>query len=141
MTNQRNAIAVILIGSFALLVGGAGLYLGFKSDQTPYYHGPPVPKVPDHGPFTYGMRSIWSEPNRVRFEWEPVKGAKEYKVTVMSPEDLPLFDSPSLVNNAWVIPTDMRDRLQGNSVYHWKVTVLTQHGESKTSDPAAFATQ
>src|SRR5262245_37442500 len=65
MANQRNAVALILIGSFALLVGGAGLYLGFKSDQTPYYHGPPVPKVPDHGPFLYSMRSIWSEPNRV----------------------------------------------------------------------------
>jgi len=141
MANQRNAVALILIGSFALLVGGAGLYLGFKSDQTPYYHGPPVPKVPDHGPFLYSMRSIWSEPNRVRFEWAAMKGAKEYRVTIMSPGDEPIFDSPALVNNAWVIPTDMRDRLQSNSVYHWKVTVVNQRGESQASDAASFATQ
>jgi hypothetical protein len=141
MANQRDAVAVIMVGAFALLVGGAGLYLGFKSDQTPYYHGPPVPKQPDHGPILYGMRSIWSEPNRVRFEWAPIEGAKEYRVTVLSAQDDSLFDSPPLSGNAWVVPTDMRGRLASNSVYHWKVTVMTQKGESRASDPAAFATQ
>jgi hypothetical protein len=140
MANHRNATAVLVIGALTLIVGSAGLYLGFKYGRGPQT-GPAVPKQPDRGPILYEMRSIRSEPDRVRFEWAEIKGAKGYRITVLSPSDDSLFTSPNLTTTAWVIPPDLRSRLAPQSVYHWKVTVMLDGGETRASDPAAFATQ
>jgi len=140
MANHSNTTAVLVVGMLTLLVGGAGLYLGFESDRGPH-HGPPVPKQPDHGPILYDMRSIRSDPDRIRFEWAPIGDAKGYRITVLSPTDDSLFASPTLTSSAWVIPPEQRSRLSTQSVYHWKVTVLLDRGESRSSDPASFATQ
>ena len=140
MANQRNVMAVVVVGALTLLVGGAGLYLGFASGR----HAPtspPVPKQPDYGPILYDMRSIRSEPDRIRFEWARFDDANAYRITVLSPSDDSLFASPALTSNAWVIPTDMRRKLAAQSIYHWRVTVFSKSGSTRSSDPAAFATQ
>jgi len=137
---QRNLMAVLIVGALTLLVGGAGLYLGFASGRSAST-GPPVPKVPDHGPILFDMRSIRSEPDRIRFEWAAFEDAKEYRITVLSATDDSLFSSPMLQSSAWVIPTDLRQRLASQSVYHWKVTLYATNGTVRASDPAAFATQ
>jgi hypothetical protein len=121
-------------------VGGAGLYLGFASGRHAPT-GPPVPKQPDYGPILYDMRSIRSEPDRIRFEWARFDDANAYRITVLSPSNDSLFASPALTSNAWVIPTDMRRKLASQSVYHWRVTVFAKNGGTRSSDPAAFATQ
>jgi hypothetical protein len=140
MANQRNAIALLLIAALTVVVGGTGLYLGFQAGRHPQ-SGPPVPKAPDIGPIIFDMRSIRSDPDRVRFEWKQMDGARGYRITVLSAANESLFASPSLTENAWVIPADLSKRLRSQSVYHWKVTVLTDKGDGAASDPAAFATQ
>ena len=140
MANRRDATTVLLIGVLTLLVGGTGLYLGFKSERTPRT-GPPVPKQPDQGPILYDMRSIRSEPDRVRLEWASIEGADGYRITILSAADESLFTSPPLTVNAWVIPPELRGRLSPQTVYHWKVAVLDKGVETRASEPAAFATQ
>lgn len=140
MANQRNLIAVLVVAALTLLVGGAGLYLGFASGRNPQA-GPPVPKQPDYGPILFDMRSIRSEPDRIRFEWARFSDAKGYRITVLSASDESLFTSPTIPANAWVIPPELRSRLAAQTVYHWKVTVYSGKGGSRVSDPAPFATQ
>jgi hypothetical protein len=140
MAKQRNAVAVLLIGALTMLVGGTGMYLGFEAGRHPQ-SGPAVPKQPDHGPILYEMRSIASEPDRVRLEWKAMSDARGYRITVSTAEDESLFVSPALITNAWVIPQDLRSLLLPQTVYHWKVTVLTDKGAARTSDPAPFVTQ
>jgi hypothetical protein len=140
MANQRNLMAVVVVGALTLLVGGAGLYLGFASGRSPQ-SGPPVPKQPDQGPILFEMRSIRSEPDRIRFEWARFDDASAYRVTVLSASDDSMFASPTLQSNAWVIPTDLRLKLAAQSVYHWRVTVFSKSGAVRASEPAAFATQ
>lgn len=140
MANQRNIMAVLVVGALTLLVGGAGLYLGFASDRTPR-SGPPIPKQPDYGPILFEMRSLRSEPDRIRLEWARFPDAAGYRVTVLTASDDSLFASPTLVTNAWVLPSELTARLEGQSVYHWRVAVIGIDGSSRVSDPAAFATQ
>jgi hypothetical protein len=140
MANQRNLMAVVVVGAMTLLVGGAGLYLGFASGRNPQA-GPPVPKQPDHGPILYDMRSLRSDPDRVRFEWASFEDATAYRITVLSATDDSLFSSGTLQSNSWVIPTDLRTKLAPQTVYHWRVTVFSKKGGIRLSDPAAFATQ
>lgn len=139
MANQRNLWAVVVVGALTLLVGGAGLYLGFASGRNPQ-SGPPVPKQPDRGPILFEMRSLQSEPNRIRFEWARFEDATAYRVVVMTANDDSVFASPALTSNSWVIPTDLRSHLGAQTVYHWKVRVFSKSGV-RTSDPAAFAAQ
>lgn len=140
MANERNIMAVLVVGALTLLVGGAGLYLGFASGRNPQT-GPAVPKQPDQGPILFEMRSLRSEPDRVRFEWARFQDATGYRVTVLTASDDSLFASPMLESNAWVIPTDLRGNLAPQSVYHWRVTVFEMNGRTRVSAPAAFATQ
>lgn len=140
MANQRNLMAVVVVGALTLLVGGAGLYLGFASGRSPQ-HGPPVPKQPDYGPILFDMRSLRSDPDRVRFEWARFDDATAYRITVLSASDDSLFASPTLQSNSWVIPSDLSAKLAAQTVYHWRVTVFSKNGAQRSSDPAAFATQ
>lgn len=140
MANQRSLLSLVIVGALTLIVGGAGLYLGFASGRNPQ-SGPPVPKQPDQGPILFDMRSLRSEPDRIRFEWARFDDATAYRVTVLSASDDSMFASPPLSTNAWVIPTDLRPKLAPQSVYHWKVAVFSKAGGVRVSDPAAFATQ
>ena len=140
MANHREARSVLVIGILTLVVAGAGLYLGFRPPRASST-GQEVPKVPDQGPIVYEMRSVRSDPDRVRLEWRDVGGANGYRVTIMSAEDDSLFTSPVLSTTAWVIPPELRPRLQRQTVYHWKLAVLFPDGEERMSEPAAFATQ
>lgn len=142
MANRRDFQAVLLVGALTLLVGGAGLYLGFNTNRAPRAKtGEPVPKVPDTGPIVYEMRSVRSDPDRVRFEWRNVAGVDAYRVTVMSAEDESLFASPEITTTNWTIPTELRSSLAPQSVYHWKVTALGPGKMVRMSEPSAFATQ
>lgn len=142
MANRSDFQTVLLVGALTLLVGGAGLYLGFNTKRAPRAKGgKEVPHVPDIGPIVYEMRSVRSEPDRVRFEWRDVDGASGYRVTVMSAADESLFTSPEITTTNWTIPSDFRSSLAPQTVYHWKVTVLAAGGSPKSSEPSAFATQ
>ena len=143
MANRSDFQTVILVGALTLLVGAAGLYLGFNTNRAPRAKGggAAVPKVPDVGPIVYEMRSVRSDPDRVRFEWRDVDGASGYRVTVMSAADESLFASPEITTTNWTIPSDLRSNLAPKTVYHWKVTVLGPGESLKFSDPSAFATQ
>jgi hypothetical protein len=141
MANRSDFQTVILVGALTLLVGGAGLYLGFNAGRAPRSSGPAVPKVPDTGPIVYEMRSVRSDPDRVRFEWRAIDGAEGYRVAVMTAQDEPIFESPMLTTNSWTIPPAWRSSLTPRTVYHWRLTVLLPKGEPRVSEPAAFATQ
>ncbi|HET9950908.1 MAG TPA: hypothetical protein VFS09_03845 [Candidatus Eisenbacteria bacterium] len=140
MANRRDATTLIVVALLALVVGGVGLWLGFRPVR-PHSTGRPVPKPPDQGPIIYEMTSIFSEPNRIQLHWKNVAGAAAYRVTLMTATDDSLFASDSLKTNAWTIPDSLRGRLPGQSVYHWKLTVLFDDRPAEHSEPAAFATQ
>lgn len=139
MANRREIGSVIAIAGFTLLTAVSGLYLGFVAPRAGS-HGKPVPLGPEQGAILYDMHSIFSKPGRVHLEWRDVHGATGYQVTVMTPQDVPLFQSPVLPRNSWVIPHEAAFKLLPQTTYHWKVTVtLPDHTE--TSDAASFATQ
>src|SRR5687767_8930323 len=138
MANYREARSVLIIGVLTLVVLATGLYLGF---QPPRAAGTGEPKVPDQGPILYEMRSVRSDPDRIRLEWRDVEGAGGYRVVFLSAEDDSLFSSPVLSTTTWVIPHELRPLLTPQTVYHWKLTVLMPDGREQSSEPAAFATQ
>jgi hypothetical protein len=141
MANRRDAMGIVWIAILTMVVAGVGLYLGFHNPARPGAGGPPVPKVPDQGPIIYEMRSVRSDPDRVRLEWRDVPGALGYSVTLMSATDESLFVSPSLSEPAWNLPPEIRSKLTPQTVYHWRLTVDLAGGHNERSEPAAFATQ
>lgn len=140
MANHREARSVLIIGLMTLVVLATGLYLGFQPPR-PAGSGQEAPKVPDQGPIIYEMRSVRSDPDRIRLEWRDVEGASGYRIAILSAEDDSLFSSPVLSTTTWVIPQELRPLLTPQTVYHWRLTVLTPDGREQTSEPAAFATQ
>jgi hypothetical protein len=138
MANRRDLGTVLAIAGFTLLTAVSGLYLGFVAPRAP--QGKPVPIQPDQGAILYQMHSMYSKPDRVRLEWRDVKAAVAYQITVMTPEDEPLFVSPRLPRNSWVIPHERAYPLSKQTVYHWKVTTFLPD-RTETSEAAAFATQ
>ncbi len=140
MANRRDATTVLIVALLALLVGGVGLWLGFRP-PAPVEHGPPVPKQPDQGPIIYEMTSIFSKPGRVQLGWRAIEGASGYRVVVMTAADDSLFTSDSLTTNAWTIPQPLRGKLAPQTGYHWRLTVLFPDRPAEQSDVASFATQ
>ena len=140
MANRREFGTVIVVGILAMLVASVGLYLGFHSDRLkPRF--PPPPVQPDQGPIVYEMRSMRSDPDRVRFEWREVAGAAAYRVTVLTAADDSLFTSPEIRTTYWTIPPGQRGALASGRVYHWRLTIRFPDRAPAVSDPAAFATQ
>jgi hypothetical protein len=140
MANRNEARTLIIVALLTLVVAGGGLYLGFRSPAGPRM-GHAEPKPVDLGPIVYDMRSVRSDPDRVRLEWREVPGVSGYHVTVMTAADDSLFASPTLRSATWVIPPELRSKLQPQTVYHWKLRVEFPQGAPRVSDPAAFATQ
>lgn len=140
MANRRDITTLLVVALLALVVGGAGLWLGFRPPP-PRESGPAVPKQPDIGPIVYEMTSIFSEPNRVQLRWREVPDAAAYHVTVMSAADDSLFASDSLDTNVWTIPDPLAARLEPQTAYHWRLTVLFKDRAPSQSDVASFATQ
>lgn len=140
MATRRETWSLIAIAGFTLLTACSGLYIGFVSPR-PGAGGKPVAPVPDQGPILYAMRSVVSQPNRVRLEWREVPGASGYRIRIMSADDDSLFVSPDLKLNVWTIPRDLASRLTNQTVYHWQLTVRFANAPPQVSDPAAFATQ
>ena len=141
MANRKDAQALVLVGALSVLVAGAGLYLGFHSTRHPKSSGAPLPVTPEHGPILYEMRSVRSDPDRVRLEWKDVPDATGYRITIMNAQDDSLFTSPTLSTTSWTIPQEMRGRLKRQTVYHWRLTVSLPSGRQVASDAASFATQ
>ena len=141
MANRRDAMGIVWIAILTMVVAGVGLYLGFHNPARPGAGGPPVPKVPDQGPILYEMRSVRSDPDRVRLEWRDVPGALGYGVPLMSATDESLFVSPVLSQPVWNLPPEIRSKLAPHTVYHWRLTVDLAGGRTERSEPAAFATQ
>ena len=140
MPNRKDATTLIVVALLALVVGGVGLWLGFRPVQ-PHGGGKPVPKAPDQGPIIYEMTSIFSAPNRIQLRWKDVPGASAYLVTLMTASDDSLFASDSLKTSMWTIPDPLRAKMPGQSVYHWKLTVFFADRPAVHSEAAAFATQ
>jgi len=140
MANQREGRSVLVIGVLTLIVLGTGLYLGFQPPRQAGT-GQDAPVVPEQGPIVYEMRSVRSDPDRIRLEWRDVEGATGYRVSILSAADDSLFSSPVLSTTTWVIPPELRPLLTAQTVYHWKLTVVMPDGREESSEPAAFATQ
>src|SRR5262245_33868483 len=140
MANRRDITTIAVVALLALVVGGAGLYLGFRP-PTPRENGPPVPKQPDIGPIIYDLTSIYSEPNRVQLRWREVPGATAYMVTVMSAADDSLFTSDSLHTNSWTIADPKHEKLKRQTAYHWRLAVIFRPTSVARSETATFATQ
>jgi hypothetical protein len=140
MANRRDLTSLIVIGALAVIVSAVGLVLGFHSNRlVPQVAAPPP--VPDSGPIVYGMRSMVSEPDRVRFEWGEQREATGYRVTVLSAAAESLFTSPAVTTTYWTIPPDLRQRLHPQTAYRWRLTVEYEDRAPTTSEIASFATQ
>ena len=140
MANRKEGTTLLIVGALTLLVAGTGLYLGFRTPAGSRT-GPPVPKQPEQGPILFEMRSVRSEPDRVRLEWKQIPRASGYRVTLMSAADESLFVSPPLSTTSWTIPPEFRSRLEKATVYHWKVHAEFPDDPALISEPGAFATQ
>jgi len=140
MAISKEVQVVAVVAALTVLVGSVGLYLGFHSNQY-VVHGKPTPQAPDQGPILYEMRSVRSNPNRIRFEWREIPKAATYRVTVMSAANDSLFTSPELRDPYWTIPPKLRPRLKKQTGYHWRVSVRLESGAVQASEAAAFATQ
>ncbi len=140
MANRSELRAVLVVGALALAVASAGLYLGFHSPRLAPRPSP-APQEPDKGPILYEMRSVRSDPNRVRFEWREVPGASGYHVTVLTASDDSIFAGPETRTPYWTIPPGQRGLLAPHTVYHWRLTVRFPDRVPALSDLAAFATQ
>jgi len=140
VANRRGAWSLITIAGLTLLTACGGFYLGFIAPRSAP-RGKPIPLAPERGPILYQMRSVVSEPNRVRLEWRDVPGASHYQIKVMGADDDSLFVSPELRLNAWTIPANLSSRLAKQTVYHWQLTVGFPNASPQYSDTAAFATQ
>ena len=139
MANRKDLGMVVVVAGFTLLTAVSGLYLGFVAPRaTP--HGKALPLLPDQGAILYDMHSVYSKPDRVRLGWRDVKGAAGYQITVMTPDDKPLFTSPRLAQNSWVIPHERAYPLSKQTVYHWKLAVFFPD-RTESSEASAFATQ
>lgn len=140
MANRRDLTALLVVGALTVIVSSVGLVLGFHSNRlTPRYATPL--RVPDRGPILYEMRSMISEPDRVRFAWREVDGAEGYRVTVMTAADESLFTSPEVRTPYWTIPPPLRARLGPQTTYHWRLTVHFEDRAPAVSEGASFATQ
>lgn len=140
MANSRDLQTLVVVGALALLVASVGLFLGFHSNRlTPRMAA--MPLAPPQGPIIYEMRSIRSDPDRVRFEWRHVPGAVGYRVTLLSATDDSLFSGPEVSTPYWTIPPALRGRLKPQTTYHWRLTVFHLGRAAAVSDPASFATQ
>jgi hypothetical protein len=140
MANRRDVRTLIVVGSFAVLVASVGLVLGFNSRRL-LPHPSPIALPPEQGPVVYEMRSIRSDPDRVRLEWREVPGAKSYQVTVFTAADDSVFAGPEVQSQYWTIPPEFRGFLQPQTTYHWRLTVRFPDRAPATSEPASFATQ
>ncbi len=140
MANRRDAQTVLVVAVLALVVGGVGLWLGFRP-VPPRSAGPPVPKEPDHGPILFEMNSIVSDPGRVQLGWRAVEGATGYRVTILTAGDDSLFASDTLRTNSWTVTADAEPGLSPQSTYHWRLAVFYADRAPESSEPAAFATQ
>ena len=140
MANRRDATTVLVVALLALIVGGVGLWLGFRPPR-PVETGPPVPKQPDQGPIIYEMSSIFSEPDRIQLAWRAIDGASAYRVLLMTAADDSLFVSDSLKTNAWTLPLELRSKLAPQTAYHWRLTVYFPDKPAVHSEAASFATQ
>jgi len=140
MANRRDAITLVVVAVLSLIVGGAGLWLGFRPPP-PAEHGPPVPVPVDRGPIVYDMTSIFSEPDRIQLRWRDVPNAAAYRVTIMTAADDSLFGSDSLKTTAWTVPTELRGRLKRQTGYHWRLTVFFPDHPPAQSEAASFAIQ
>ena len=140
MANRRDLASLIVIGALTVIVSAVGLVLGFHSNRL----APPpmtAPRVPDRGPILYEMRSMISDPDRVRLAWRDVDGATGYRVTILSAEDESLFTSPVIRSPYWTMPADLRARLAPQTAYHWRLTVEFKARPPAESETASFATQ
>jgi hypothetical protein len=140
MANRKDAQTLVVVGALSVIVASVGLFLGFSTGPR-QATGPETPAAPDQGPILYGMRSVRSDPDRVRLEWNDSPGAAGYRITLMTAEDESLLTSPTLRTTSWTLPSEVRSRLERQTVYHWRLTVLLPGGRAAVSEPAAFATQ
>ncbi|HEY6572861.1 MAG TPA: hypothetical protein VI198_06030 [Candidatus Eisenbacteria bacterium] len=140
MANRRDVTTVLVVALLALVVGGVGLWLGFRP-QPRIEKGPPVPKQPDQGPILYEMSSMFSEPDRIQLSWRAIEGASAYRVLLMTAADDSLFASDSLRTNVWTLPPEYRSKLAPQTGYHWRLTVYFPDKPAAQSDAASFATQ
>lgn len=140
MANGREVQTLIVVGALAILVASVGLYLGFHSSQlVPRMPATPLPAA--HGPILYEMRSIRSDPDRVRLEWREVPGAAGYRVTILSAADESLFTGPEIPRPYWTITPEYRGRLKPQTTYHWRLTVRYPDRPPAVSEASSFATQ
>lgn len=140
MANRREIQTLIVVGTLAILVASVGLFLGFSTRHLATRTAP-MPLPPEQGPIVYEMRSIRSDPDRVRFEWREVPGAMSYQVTVLTATDDSLFAGPEILRTYWTITPAFRGFLKPQTTYHWRLTVRFSDRAPEVSDPASFATQ
>jgi hypothetical protein len=140
MANRREIQTLIVVGTLAILVASVGLFLGFSTRRLAPQMAP-VRLPPEQGPIVYEMRSVRSDPDRVRFEWREVPGAMSYRVTVLTATDDSLFAGPEIPRTYWTITPELRGFLRPQTTYHWRLTVRFPDHAPAVSDPASFATQ
>ena len=69
-----------------------------------------------------------------KFQWASVAGAKEYQVVLLDVELTRIWISENTESNVISIPSKVRNRLQKEKVFYWKVVLLLEDGTKKESD-------
>src|SRR5262249_29749705 len=68
-----------------------------------------------------------------QFEWKPLRGANHYSIKVFDSNFHPVLSSDPIEETHWIPNSD----LERGSIYTWKVTAFTDHGEVFSPVPPA----
>jgi hypothetical protein len=111
---------VLLVGAIAASLVLAVLWLGIPQWETGRTRGPEAPAIQILAP-----EGEVARPAELR--WEPVAGARAYRVRIYTDRGLPIWETEVEAPPA-VIPEEVREALEAGQVYFWDLAALGPEG-------------
>jgi hypothetical protein len=72
------------------------------------------------------------------FKWEALPGVKEYQILLLDEELTRIWTSEKTEKTEMLIPSAIKNKLQKERAYYWKIVILLEDGIQKESDLQEF---
>ncbi len=76
--------------------------------------------------------------SKLRFVWEPSKGAQYYRISVFGDDLQPLWESRQIYTTEWTSGPELKSRMQSGRTYFWMVTAYLADGNTRESELIQF---
>lgn len=119
--------------SAAFLLLAAAVFFLFLNRSEPLNLRSGGNAVQVHAPVT-SMRQ-----SKLRFVWEPSKGAQYYRISVFGDDLQPLWESRQIYTTEWTPGPEPKSRMQSGRTYFWMVTAYSPDGRTAESDLIRFS--